>query len=87
MKENLRIIITSLGLWFCLGIVFVPLANLMASSLNKEAARYVTGRRSSINTPTLDRYYEQRMEFLKIGLLSSLVISQTATVLIFRKQD
>jgi hypothetical protein len=64
-------------------VVLIPICivtTVMVNATNREAVDYKQGKITRISTPKMEKYEEERKEFFKLAMITSLVISQTAVV-------
>ncbi|WPJ96861.1 hypothetical protein SH580_03965 [Coraliomargarita algicola] len=88
MKRAFKLAGISLFVW---GVTLVPVyivATFIVNSMNPEAVEFRQGKTTSISSPRMLIYSTQKSEFMKLAMITSLVISQTAVVAsVFSKQD
>ena len=88
MKKAFNIAGVSLLIWVTILVPVFIAAILVVNSMNREAVDFRQGKITSISAPKMEKYEEQKSEFLKLAMITSLVISQTAVVAsVFSKQD
>jgi hypothetical protein len=80
MKQAFKLAGTSLMIWVVVLIPICIVTTVMVNATNREAVDYKQGKITSISTPKMEKYEEERKEFFKLAMITSLVISQTAVV-------
>jgi len=88
MKRAFKLAGISLFVWVVTLVPTFIVATVMVNLMNPEAVEFRQGKTTSISSPKMLIYSNQKSEFLKLAMISSLVISQTAVIAsIFSKQD
>jgi hypothetical protein len=88
MKRAFKLAGISLFVWVVTLVPTFIVATVMVNLMNPEAVEFRQGKTTSISSPKMLIYSNQKSEFVKLAMISSLVISQTAVIAsVFSKQD
>ncbi|ADE53333.1 hypothetical protein [Coraliomargarita akajimensis] len=78
MNRIFKLAGTGLLAWITILIPTLMIVTVIVNMMHQEAIDFKNGKTTSISTPKVQRYEEEKSEFIKIGIITSLVISQVA---------